>query len=249
MAFSHGKNTKVAFGGRNLTTYFNEASASATAETAQTSTFTTSAHTYVVGLKDGTVSLSGLFDGSTDAVDQALQEALGVEDQYVLVLPGGDGTGSRALFAKCEGTSYEISSPIGDVVSVSAEFQGDGGVHSGAYLRSAQSGSSFDTITAGGVAVTENSASADGGASSASGGVGQAHVMANGLNVAATIKIQHSVDNATWVDLITFSSVTAGQETAEQMSVTGTVNRYVRSVVSVPIGTGSAQVAVAFKRN
>lgn len=249
MAFSHGKNTKVAFGGHNLTTYFNEASLSGAAETAQTSTFTASAHTYVVGLTDGTISLGGLFDGSAGAVDEALQQTLGVEDQYVMVLPGGDSGSARALFAKCEGTSYEISSPIGDVVSVSAEFQGDGGIHGGDYLRAAGSGAAFDTITAGAAAVDENGASKDGATVSGAGGVGQVHVANNTLNVTATIKIQHSTDNITWVDLITFDSVTAATETAEQKSVTGTVNRYVRSVVSVPIGTGSAEVAVAFKRN
>lgn len=249
MAFKHGKNTKVAFGGDNLTTYFNEASLSASAETAQTSSFGSTAHSYVIGLTDGTISLSGLFDGATGAVDEKLQGALGSEDQYVLVLPGGDGSDARALFCKCESTSYEVSSPIGDVVSVSAEFQADGGVHGGDYLRASTSDTTFDGITAGGAAVTENGTAKDGAAASSAGGVGQVHVMANTLNVALTVKVQHSVDNVTWVDLITFSSVTAGTETAEQKSVTGTVNRYVRSLVSVPIGTGSAQVAVAFKRN
>lgn len=251
MAFSHGKYTKVAYGGYNLTLFFNEASSSNSVETASTSAFGTTAHSYVIGLVDGTISVSGMFDGSVGAVDEALQTRMGVEDQLVLVLPGGDGTGvgARAIFGQVENTSYEITSPTGDVVAISAEFQGDGGVHHGTYLREAGGTGTFETITAGGAAVTDTGPAHNDGAASSGGGLGQVHVANNDLSVAATIKIQHSTDNISWVDLVTFASVAAGAETAEQVSVTGTVNQYLRSVVSVPIGTGSAEVAVAFKRN
>lgn len=248
MAFKHGKNTKVAIGGLNATSYLNEASQSSTSETAATTTFGKGAATYVLGVKDGTVSLSGLFDGDAGAIDETMQAALGTEDAGMfLCLPVGDsGVGSRVWFGKGEVTSYEVSSPVGDVVSLSAEIQADGGVNSGVYLRGQGSGTNFLVESA---AATTTSAAHDSSASSANGGVGQLHVMSNTRDGTVAAKIQHSVDNVTWVDLITFTTVAAGAEDSEQIEVTGTVNRYLRSVVTTGGTTGSAQVAVAFKRN
>ncbi len=61
MAFGHGKNAKVVIGTENMTTFLNEASRSSEVETGETTTFGKNRKTYVVGLVDGTVSLSGLW--------------------------------------------------------------------------------------------------------------------------------------------------------------------------------------------
>lgn len=247
--FKHGKGAKIAVGGNTLTDYLNEASNTSSVEPADTTTFGNDAHTYIVGLKDGTVSLSGLFDGTSGAIDEAITDALGTDDSgHFMVLPSGDGDGpgSRAWFGKGEVTSYETSSPVADVVSVSIELQADGGAYSGVYLRAAEAGVEFEPINQG---ATENSGSVDNSASSADGGVGQVHVTDNTLSGTLDVKIQDSPDNSAWADLITFTQVGAATDTAEQASVTGTVDRYVRSQVVAAAGSGSANVAVAFKRN
>lgn len=250
----HGKHTKVAVDGYNLTRYFRDASASASVETAETTTFHApgDAKTFVIGLNEGTVSLDGLFDGSAGAVYEALNGILNRNDVGFLVLPGGDdGVGTRTLFGASAQTSFEVSSPLGDVVSVSSELQVDGGVQIGVYLRESGTDGAFETVTAGGTAVTDDSPAHDNSASSSDGGVAHLQVMNNSLDVAISAKIQHSADNTTWADLsgATFTSVSAGSETAEQLTVSGTVNRYLRSKVEVPIGSGSAEVAVAFTRH
>ena len=83
------------------------------------------------------------------------------------------------------------------------------------------------------------------------GGTGGTLVLASTVNGAAGIqavsaysgftgvvgKIQHSADNSTWADLITFTNVTSAP-TAERVTAAGTVNRYTRHVGTVT-GSGS----------
>ena len=74
---------------------------------------------------------------------------------------------------------------------------------------------------------TGNSASLDNSASSASGGSAYLQVTAkSGTSPTMAVKVQHSADDATFVDLITFT--TASDITAERKTVSGTVNRYLR---------------------
>ena len=71
-----------------------------------------------------------------------------------------------------------------------------------------------------------NVASLDQSASSSSGSQGylQAFSISSGD---AVIKVQHSSDNSSWADLITFTTVSA--LTSERGTSTGTVNRYIRA--------------------
>lgn len=251
MAFRHGKYTRVAYDGKDITLFLNEASETMTVDTAETSTFLTGAKTYVIGLVDGTVTLSGMFDADAadaeDRIDDYLSAVLGEGDELAMILPQGDldGVGSRVLFMKSETTNYEISSPIGDVVSVSIEMNADGGIHSGVYLRGSVAGAGYDSVDNG---TTEESTSVDQDASSPGGAVGQIQVTENTIDNDLDVTIQDSPDNSVWADLITFTTVATTVETSEQLSVTGSVDRYIRSRVVASGTSGSAQVAVAFRR-
>ena len=74
------------------------------------------------------------------------------------------------------------------------------------------------------------------------------HVTANDRSATVDVKIQHSTDDSVWADLITFTQVGVGAETAEAKTVSGTVNRYVRAARTVAAGTGSITYAVGFAR-
>ncbi|MFZ5852304.1 MAG: hypothetical protein ACOYY2_13050 [Actinomycetota bacterium] len=236
MPFKHGKFTRVFVGGTDLTAYFSEASATGTAEVAETTVFGTGAKEYVAGVKDGTISLAGLFDGSAGAVDEVLQANLGLENNvFVTVIPGG---GDRAFTAATKETSYEVSSPVNDVVKTSAELQADGSIGRGPVLMAAQN------ITA----TPTNGATYDDGAATTLGAFAHAHVTANTRNGTVTVKVQHSADGTTWADLATFAAVAAATKGAERVSVNGTVNRYLRAVVTLAGTTGAATVTVALAR-
>lgn len=238
MSFRHGKNTQVIAGAYNLSAYFNDASSSASIETGETTTYGQNAKTYITGLSDGTFSLSGLFDADANTVDPVLSAALGSDDPVAITIaPEGTTIGRRVKSGNSIYTSYEISSPVADVVSVSAEAQITAGIANGVSLHS---------LTA--ETATGNATSVDNAASSSNGGVGFLHVTANAHNASTTFKIQHSADNSTWADLVTFASVSTSTVTSERKTATGTVNRYLRASWTFS-GSGSVTFHVNFARS
>lgn len=238
MAFKHGKATRVLFNASDLSAYFRDASASRSVETAETTAFGQDAKTYIVGLEDGTISASGMFDGAQGAVDDVLRTALGGDGNDVIsVFPEGLSVGKVALSAAVKRTSYEVSSPVGDVVATSLEAQADGGIDRAIALAGAAA-----------VSTSGQGAAQDNAASSAGGGVGYLHVTGNDRDGATTFKVQHSADNVTWVDLITFTSVPTNTATSERVAVTGTVNRYLRASHAPGGSTGSVTYSMTFAR-
>lgn len=240
MAFLHGKGTAVLYRQYDLSSYFNDASVSRSVEPTETTAFGASSKTYIVGLKDGTVSLTGMFDGSANAVDEVLQARLGTEDGgLVTICYGGATAGNRVSISKVETTSYDVSAPVGDVVAASAEFQSDSGIDNGIALTGLAA-----------VSATGNGSSQDNSASSANGGVASLHVTANSHDGGTTVKVQHSADDSTWVDLATFTAVGASTTTSERVEVAAgtTVNRYLRANYTLAGASGSITFILSFAR-
>ena len=239
--FSHGKNVNVFLDEYDFSTYFNDVSASTTIDTAETSAFGTSAKSYVVGHRDGTVSLSGMFE-STESVgtDQYFATALGSATKIKLIVaPEGHSNGAGAIMLQADDTSYEVSSAIADIVQASAEFQSTDAVEHGKIL------SSGSTVSA-----TGNGTGVDNTTSSLNGGAGFLSVPVNTRNGTIAVKIQHSADNSTFADLVTFTTVTSTQKTSQRVEVASgtTVNRYLRVNYTVAGSSGSATPVVAFTR-
>jgi hypothetical protein len=242
--FRHGKNTIVMFDKYDLSTYFNMATTSAMAEPVDTTTFGSANKTYAVGMKDATVSFEGLWDGSTDAVDEVLSAAVtATADKVITVGSEGAAIGRRAKLINSIESSYEIKTAVADMVTISAEVQASGikgGLDGGVLLAAQQTVSS----------VTANT-SVDNAASSANGGVAHLHVTTNSRDGAATIKVQHSANNSTWADLVVFTATTSTTTTSQRVEVAAgtTVNRYIRANVSAIAGsTGSVTITVGFAR-
>lgn len=242
--FRHGKNTVVLFDKYDLTTYFNSVTTSAMAEAVETTTFGSANKTYAIGLKDGTISLEGLWAGDADGVDEVLQAAIANDSKKIItVATEGATVGRRAKLLNTDDTSYEIASAVADMVSITAEAQASGtvgGFDGGVLLAASQTVSSATANT-----------SVDNTTSSANGGVAHLHVTGNTRNGAATIKIQHSANNSTWADLVIFTNTVASTTTSERIEVAAgtTVNRYVRANITAIAGsTGSVTITVGFAR-
>jgi len=236
--FAHGKNVNVFVNEYDFSTYFNDVSATTSVETAEVSAFGSNAKEYIVGLLDGTVSLSGMFDGTATGTDVVFSAVLGsTTKQNVIVAPSGHSNGASAIVLEADDTSYEVSGAVADVVQTSAEFQSSDGVEHGKILSSGTAISS-----------TGNGTSVDNALSSANGGVGFLSVPTNTRNGNITVKVQQSADNSTFTDLITFTVVTSTQKTFQRVEVTGTVARYLRVNYTVAGSTGTATPVVAFAR-
>ena len=238
--FRHGKSVNVFIDEYDFSTYFNDMSATSNLEPTETTAFGSSAKTYIAGLRDGTISLSGMFEGTTTGTDVWFEGVMGLTTkQNIIVAPEGHGLGNVATVANSDDTSYEVSGSVGDLVMTSAEFQASTGVESGLLLSSGAS------ITA-----TTNGTSVDNTASTTDGGVGFFSLPVNTRSGTVDAVIQHSSDNSTFADLVTFTSVNATTLTSERVEVASgtTVNRYLRLKLTYAVGTGASTPVVAFVR-
>lgn len=131
MAFSHGKDSyfnvdNPAGTPTDVSAYCDDVSFPETTDVAETSTFGKASKTYIVGLKDGTISISGNWDPTLDAVFGS-QPAAGASRTFIYG-PAGSTGGFVKYTGECHMTSYEPSGGIGDAAKFSAEFQVTGDV-------------------------------------------------------------------------------------------------------------------------
>ena len=95
MAFVHGKDSKIFFNNNDFGAYFNNVDFTRTADVSETTAFGSDNKTFISGDKDGTVSLTGMFDATADAV---LQPFLGAGTNTDLCI-GADGiTDGKSIF-------------------------------------------------------------------------------------------------------------------------------------------------------
>ncbi|QDP46755.1 MAG: hypothetical protein Tp156SUR915002_45 [Prokaryotic dsDNA virus sp.] len=136
MAFVHGKSSvfKLDNSGGSLTdisSFVNNVDFPETADVAETSTLGSSNKSYIAGLKDATISLSGLFDATVDAILGAvIGQSATLSFEYS---PEGTASGKVKYTGECILTSYSLSSPVGDVVGYSADLQVSGAVTRGTH--------------------------------------------------------------------------------------------------------------------
>ena len=136
MAFTHGKDSvfKLDNASGSLTdisTYVNNVDFPETADVSETTTLGADNKTYIAGLKDATISLSGLWDATADAIfGQVVGQSATLSYEYS---PEGTATGKIKYTGEAILTSYAISSPVGDAVGYSADLQVSGAVTRGTH--------------------------------------------------------------------------------------------------------------------
>ncbi len=243
MAFRHGKATGVYLAGMNCSPFFNSADIGRTVETHETTAFEQDAKSYIAGIADGTIGLSGFLDSSvTGEGAEELLEGLRnsvAEFPASIFQDGGVGVGRACRMGNVYNTSYSISSPATDVVTAKADLTVDGGILYGKCLNAKTPITGTVTGAAADYGTTDWNAS--------SGGFAHIHPIANTRSTATEVKIQHSSDNSVWVDTATFSVPTLSKA-AVRVATTGTNLRYVRALITPAAGTGSATIIVAFAR-
>ena len=80
-----------------------------------------SAKTYITGLSDASISISGLFDATADGyLAGVVGQAATLSFEYG---PTGSTSGMVKYTGECIMTSYEVSSSVGDSVQASADLQ------------------------------------------------------------------------------------------------------------------------------
>ena len=231
MAFIAGKNSGVLFGAFDLTSYFNSFSFSKETSAISTTMFGDDNESYISGIDTASLDLSGLFDGGTDANDEELANAFSVSTSTPLsIFQNGTTAGQPCVLLDSKIQNYTIDSSVSEAVGVSSNFTGNN------FGR----GLSLYALT--NTSATANTTAVDFGSSTSFGGQAFLHCTAHSsANIA--VKLQSSADNASFADVTAggFTAITG--TTSERIAPTGTINRYVRLVITVTSGSATFQVS------
>ena len=130
--FTHGKNAAFKIddsGGtlRDISNVLTDVSISRTADVAEVSAFSNSSKSFVSGLTDANLTISGSYDAT---VDGYLSGILGAEGSFEFY-PIGTTGGNPKVTGEAIMTSYDRTPDIGGAVTFTAAFQVSGDVTEG----------------------------------------------------------------------------------------------------------------------
>lgn len=236
MTFTLGNNSRVLANERAVSSTVAGYTVSHQRAVSEVTTLTDGGGRFVPGLMSGSLVLRGPQDSVGQDLHGELTAAAGVDNSLlVTVCPYGTAIGLFSMTVLGDIAEHAIDASVSDAVGFTMTAQAD---------ESADMG--FIVHALGAETVDGNGTSVDRGAlgATANGGVAALHVTAFSGLTSAALKIQHSTDNSSWSDLVSFTSVTAVTSERKLIAAGTTVNRYVRAVTDVT-GTGSVTFLVA----
>ena len=132
--FVHGKSTDFELDdtsgtSRSLANTLTSVDFPETIDTAETTAFGSTNKSYIVGLKDTTISVSGLWDSTIDGYLSGTEPA----SRSFIYGPAGSTGGNVKYTGEAIMTNYSVSNPVGDVVTFSVDLQVTGAVTRGTY--------------------------------------------------------------------------------------------------------------------
>ena len=136
MAFVHGKDSVIKIDNSSgsltdISAYVNNIDFPISADVAETTVMGVDNKTYIVGLKDASLSISGLWDATIDGI---LGVVVGQSATLSFeISPEGTASGKIKYTGEMICTEYGQNPPVGDVVSYSASFQVTGAVTRGTH--------------------------------------------------------------------------------------------------------------------
>lgn len=240
MAFSHGSKAKVLLDGFNASNYVKEVSFEGERDTAEITVLGDTAKSYMPGLEDATVSFEGFYD--YELADPTLAFSHKLNSLHATItqatyMPTGDTLSAPAFLVQGFLTSDSQETSVDDAVVEEFEIQNNTGVMNGIVLHPLA-----------GRTTTGNGTGVDNGALTSNGAQAVLHVTAvSGTSTPTiTVVLEHSVDNTTYVPLISFAAKTA--KGSEYKTATGTVNRWLRVKWTITGTTPSMTIHVAAQR-
>ena len=129
MAFVHGKDSYFKVASTDLSAYLNSISVSRSADTAETTTFSSGTKTFIAGLKDATITPSGMFDAT---VYSTIAGWLGTSQTWEYG-PAGSGSGKVKVSGSGIVTAVEMASAVGEAVTANITVQVSGAVTDGTF--------------------------------------------------------------------------------------------------------------------
>ena len=132
--FVHGKSTFFSIddtGGsvRDISNTLTSVDFPETIDTGEVTAYGSTSKSYLVGLRDSTLSVSGLWDATIDGYIIGTEPA----SRSFIFGPAGSTGGNVKYTGECILTNYAISNPVSDVVTYSLDLQVTGNVTRGTY--------------------------------------------------------------------------------------------------------------------
>lgn len=124
MAFRHGKDTVVKIAGNDISQYSNSTQFGDETEANETTTYGRSRKTYMGGLGDGKITVSGVYDDGATGPRGIIKplKAAGAAVTF-LFQPEGTGSGKAQSSVSVIITSFNETAPVADVISWACEMQ------------------------------------------------------------------------------------------------------------------------------
>lgn len=188
------------------------------------------------GVQQAELAAEGFYDDASDSVNAALS---GNEATSRVVCYGFAGNTLAQQFTGLTGAfggTYTRSATRNELTKASATWTVTGQKDDGVIL-----------LPLAAVTATDYGGAQNNGASTSSGGVAYLQVTAvSGTSPTADVKVRDSADNATYVDLVSFTQATG--RTAERVTVSGTVDQYLKVRYTIGGTDPSFTITVGFSR-
>ena len=129
MAFRHGKDTHFTLDETDISERLDDVSMPDEIEANETTVFGQGAHSYMPGLETASISLSGKYQADVEALWAAIKTKQRAGDLIPWVHgPEGTAEGRRRRTGVGVVESFDVSNPVGDVVTFSIDIQVSGPV-------------------------------------------------------------------------------------------------------------------------
>jgi hypothetical protein len=230
----HGKKSKVFVNGHHVSKDFDSFDIQISVDMANKSAFQDTQKSYANGMMSTSLSLDGLFDDSATAADKYLTDAMaGTGAAIWCLFPDGDELTKSGYGISGVENTHNVMSTKDDMAKIAVACQSSFGAERVLSLLPL----STKSTTGNGTANNNLSATTLG---------GSAYIQATAVTGSVAVKIEHSTDNVSWVDLVTFTAVTAA--IAERKAIAGTINQYTRVTYTLD-GGESITLQVSLHRN
>jgi hypothetical protein len=228
--------------GVNLGRAFKEFSPTGDVEALDATTLYDTSKVYELGFKSGQVSASGVWKYDQTNVDEIhnIITAAYVAGSSVVLTASYEAlaVGSPALLLSGKVTKFALPTQYGQLIMVSSDFMADNGLAFGVWVFNATA-----------VIGSTLASTVDNGVATSNGGVFHAHAQNIDLTdlSSLSIRLQHSVDGSTWVDLVALTAFEAAQFASLSVTIAAgtTVRRYLRAAVQASGGIATVQAAFA----
>lgn len=247
MSASHSRSARFLAGGFDLSNATNKVDVKGASDLSDATGFQNTSKVWVAGMKAATVQASGFWRGTADGSQSAVApdvlsgEHFGVAGTVcVSHYPAGETVGNRGWALACTLTEFNVDTDTENVSSYSL------GGESSLGMEPVVSHYAMPDATATALTGSGTATAVDNAAATTNGGAGYLHNFRLSAGTAVVV-IQHSTNNSTWSDLVTFSNVVAAtdERVSERVAVAGTVNRYTRCVYTITGGSASFHAGLA----